>query len=488
MAEENNPNNPEAPKPESGIMPEVRQELSKVATNPKQSILILAGIILVAGYFVFNFFFSGDNNTTKTEAPTPTPSTIVQPAQDHESAVPPIPQLPEPPKLVEPVESKTKTDDTKKADAPPPLPSLPTTLEATQKDTIPSSLPPGAPIPSKEDDEAKKRKEAKRKAAIVLVSGTVKQKTAEQKAQEAGFKDRGNMSLLLGRGKIIDAVVESSINTDFGGEIRAVVSRDIFSESGKNILIPKGSKIYGTYAADVNGTYGRISVLWQRIDLASGYTLTLEALGMDSLGRKGYQGRVDNKVKEKIANSVLTSAFNILLAEGIDKLVTPVQSAQAATANQALATNISNLAQSISSNTDPTVTDTTKVNQICTQVQAAFTDKTSSAYTTFASTCTTLLASNTAANGTANLNAVMAAVATASTSLAAATATSTTPTQAQTSAKTAFTDITNTVKDIATQAKFNTTISIDQGTPLKIYVNKDYTFPKTALGKLRLLK
>ena len=43
------------------------------------------------------------------------------------------------------------------------------------------------------------------------------------------------MNLVLGRGKILDAIIETAINTDFGGEIRAIISRDIYSEWGKNI-------------------------------------------------------------------------------------------------------------------------------------------------------------------------------------------------------------------------------------------------------------
>jgi len=494
MAEQNTPNNPESAKQESGIIPEVRQELSKVAANPKQSILILAGIILVAGYFVFRFFFSGNDDAPKQEDSTPTPTIVAKPAQDSESATPPIPQLPEPPKLVEPVVTTPKIDDTtKKPDTTPPLPSLPTLVEdttskdsATKDNGTQSTLPPGAPIPNQAEDDASKRKEAKRKANIVLVSGTTPQKTAEQKAQEAVFQARGDMSLLLGRGKIIEAVVESAVNTDFGGEVRAVVSRDVFSESGRNILVPKGSKVYGVYTATVSGTYGRIDVMWQRIDLASGYTLTLDAMGADSLGRKGYQGRVDNKVKEKMTNAVLTSAFNILIAEGIDKLVTPVQTSQAATQSQNDATNISNLAQTISTSTATGTSDALKVQQLCTQIPADITDKTSTAYTTFVSSCSSIQSSS--MTDPQKLAAVMTAVTTASTSLAASTATSTTPTQAQSAAKTAFTDITNTAKDIATQHTFTTTVTIDQGTAVKIIVNKDYTFPRSAISKSRRLE
>ena len=62
------------------------------------------------------------------------------------------------------------------------------------------------------------------------------------------------------------------------------------------------------------------------------------------------------------------------------------------------------------------------------------------------------------------------------------------PTQTQNASKQAFTDVTNTVKDMVAQNQFQPTITIDQGTLVKIYVNKDYKFPKAALGKSRLVQ
>ena len=92
-----------------------------------------------------------------------------------------------------------------------------------------------------------------RKSSIVLIAGVLPKKTAEQIEEEANFQNRGNMEFVLGRGKIIDAVLETGINTDFGGEVRAVIGRDVFSESGKMILIPKGSRVFGTYSIGITG-------------------------------------------------------------------------------------------------------------------------------------------------------------------------------------------------------------------------------------------
>ena len=118
-------------------------------------------------------------------------------------------------------------------------------MPESSKDVNLSPANPTLPLDIRsQSDEAKKKLEAKRKSAIVLIAGAPKPKTPEQVEQETDFKQRGDMHLILGRGKMLDAIIESAVNTDFGGEIRAIISRDVYSEWGRNILIPKGSRIF----------------------------------------------------------------------------------------------------------------------------------------------------------------------------------------------------------------------------------------------------
>jgi type IV secretion system protein VirB10 len=266
--------------------PEVEQELSQVATNPKQSMLILVGISAVFLYLFFNLFINGDDSDTKKED-TPIPTDVSKPVQiDTESGIPSIPTLPSPPKLEDPTPPpppETEALPLASEELPELLSGLVLPSNATNNRSAPS-----LPFGNSQDDESRKRMEAKRKSSIVLVAGTPATKTVEQLQQEADFKYRGDMNLVLGRGKMLDATIETAINTDFGGEIRAIISRAVYSEWGKNILLPKGSRVFGSYAMGIeSGAYGRISIEWTRVDLANGYSLNLSGSGMDSLGKKG---------------------------------------------------------------------------------------------------------------------------------------------------------------------------------------------------------
>jgi type IV secretion system protein VirB10 len=193
------------------------------------------------------------------------------------------------------------------------------------------------------------------------------------------------------------------------------------------------------------------------------------------------QGRVDNKFKERIANSLLSSAFNIAFANALDKVIAPVESSQTATANNAAASQLNNIALAIFN--DTTKNAATKIPLICTQIQAAIPDKTSSAYTTFATVCSGLMIAPPTSNMDQNLTSLMSSVNAAATTLLTTTTTQITPTQAQNASKKAFSDVTDAVKGMIDQQQFTPTITIDQGTPIKIYVTKDYKFPRAAISK-----
>lgn len=474
MAQEENP--------EQGELPEVEQELSQVATNPKQSMMILVGIVCVFIYIFYNFFISSDNSD-KPKDDTPTPTEVAKPVQvSVDSDIPTIPTLPSPPKLEDPTPPPPPPTDTEAlptADSS--LPTLPTDSEIlpTPDPSTAASTQPSLPFGKVQTEEDDKKLEQKRKSAIFLVAGTPPEKTPEQIQQEADFSYRGDMNLILGRGKMLDAIIETAINTDFGGEIRAIIKRDVYSEWGRNILIPKGSRVFGNYATGIDGAYGRIAIEWTRVDLANGYTLNLSGTGADALGRKGNQGRVDNKFRERLSNSIMRSMLNIALANALDTIVKPQASSQAVANQNVQATNIQNTANATF--TQAGLTDQQKRAQICANVLAAITDKTSTAFTQINTACTT----PTGTTDADKLTSLMAAITTASNSLLSNSTTNVQETQAQNASKEAFTDISDTVKTIVEEQEFKPTITIDQGTPVKIYVNKDYKFPKAAISKSR---
>ena len=122
-----------------------------------------------------------------------------------------------------------------------------------------------------------------------------------------------------------------------------------------------------------------------------------------------------------------------------------------------------------------------KFTQICTTVPTAITDKTSTLYTSINTACTTIPVQQASATPAQKLAALVSAITTACTTASQESTASTTPSQTQTASTQAFKDITDVAKELLEKQKFDPTITIDQGTLIKIYVNKDYKFPKAAI-------
>lgn len=478
---------------------EVEQELSEVASNPKQNLVILVGIGLVFLYVFYSFFIASDEDEDKkTSAPVPTaldnPSNV-----DASGNLPSIPTLPSPPKLEDPTlppppPIAPEGDEVPALDLPAPqsanAPNLPTP-QTTTPDLLlpPSDITPSLPDASIDDDQERARIKQKRSSSIVLISGIQQRKTAEELQQETDFKYRGNMNLMLARGKLIEAAIETAVNTDMGGEIRAIVTRDVYSEWGKNILVPKGSKIFGAYTKGIDGSlgYGRIAIAWNRLDLINGYSVNLgnHAVAADDLGRQGVQGRVDNKFKEQFSNAVLRSAFNIALANVLDSIVEPTQNSQEAATQNTQASSIRNIANSATASSENQARSTRE--NVCGQVLVLITDKTSTTFETINKACNDLR-TQTGSTELEKLTSIKNTINAAADGLIQGSVKSSDPTKAQKAAEESFSDISDTVKKMMEQEEFKPTITLDQGTHIKIYVNKDFVFPKEAVGRTRRLR
>lgn len=60
-------------------------------------------------------------------------------------------------------------------------------------------------------------------------------------------------SRMIVQGTLLDGVLETAISTDLPGAIRAVLSQDVLSYDGTNVLLPRGSRLIGHYKARRGG-------------------------------------------------------------------------------------------------------------------------------------------------------------------------------------------------------------------------------------------
>lgn len=107
-------------------------------------------------------------------------------------------------------------------------------------------------------------------------------------------KSPGRYALM--QSTVIPAVLEQDLNSSLPGSIRAVVKSDIYDSFGNGILlIPKYSRLIGTYQADPKPGQERLLAAFQRIVYPNGLSIDIGSQAYDATGRAGLDVTVDNQ-------------------------------------------------------------------------------------------------------------------------------------------------------------------------------------------------
>jgi type IV secretion system protein VirB10 len=150
------------------------------------------------------------------------------------------------------------------------------------------------------------------------IAGTSHQSFAA-KAAEAAAKTAARAQLnpagspyTLRAGTLIPALLITGITSDLPGDIVGQVSRDVYdSRSQRILLIPRGSRLIGTYDNQVAAGQGRLLVAWTRLILPDGRSMQLPGLPLtDTEGNSGAKGTVDNHWRRVFGNALLLSALS----------------------------------------------------------------------------------------------------------------------------------------------------------------------------------
>ena len=101
-----------------------------------------------------------------------------------------------------------------------------------------------------------------------------------------------NPGTTVTQGTLIPAVLETAIDTNVPGYVRAVVSQDVRSFDGTRVLVPRSSRLIGQYQSGIQGGQKRAYVIWTRLIRPDGASVNLAspAIGFD--GTTGLAGKV----------------------------------------------------------------------------------------------------------------------------------------------------------------------------------------------------
>jgi len=116
-----------------------------------------------------------------------------------------------------------------------------------------------------------------------------------------------NPSTTITEGTLIPAILETAINTDVPGFVRAVVSQDVRSFDGKRVLIPRSSRLIGQYQAGVEQGQTRAYVIWTRLIRPDGVSINLGSPATTFDGTTGLEGEVNTHFFKRFGSGLLLS-------------------------------------------------------------------------------------------------------------------------------------------------------------------------------------
>lgn len=123
-----------------------------------------------------------------------------------------------------------------------------------------------------------------------------------------------NPSRTIVQGTLIEAALETAIDTSLPGNVAAMVSHDVWSFDMSQVVIPRGSKLYGRYDNEINVGQKRVLIAWDRIVTTDGQSVNIAAYGTDRMGRSGLPGKVRSHFLQRFGSATLVSVIGALPA------------------------------------------------------------------------------------------------------------------------------------------------------------------------------
>ncbi len=115
---------------------------------------------------------------------------------------------------------------------------------------------------------------------------------------------------LILAGSTLPCVLQTAMSSATPGYVSCLIPRDVLSDSGRVILLEKGTRVMGEYRANLRQGQKRLFVLWTRAVTPTGVAIALNAPAADALGRAGFDGRIDTHFWTRFGAGLLLSAVD----------------------------------------------------------------------------------------------------------------------------------------------------------------------------------
>lgn len=299
---------PEPPKGQAaddGLSPVLERAQSRKpkVKAPDRPFGFYAGVVGIAviGVFVFSSL-SKDRLARAQAAPRPPTPVTATPAAPSPAPPAAAPTEPTPPVAAAPTSDASAGDLSARLHAPAMI------VDIGPPDSAPQAPPAAGQSPAP--------KPAGGQDAKMSAEDRFSERVSQSTADTVLASRLSDTALIAPQGTVVPAILETAINSDLPGFVRAVVSRDVRGFDGSTVLIPRGAKLIGQYKSGVANGQSRAFVVWSRLITPTGVSVDIGSPGADRLGRGGLDGETNTHFFQRFGSSIMLS----VLSAGLDAL------------------------------------------------------------------------------------------------------------------------------------------------------------------------
>lgn len=118
-----------------------------------------------------------------------------------------------------------------------------------------------------------------------------------------------NRDYLITKGTFIECTLETAIRSSTAGMVRCIQTSDVYSDSGRVLLLERGTVYTGEYKSDMAQGQQSLFVLWTEAKTPLGVVVELASPATDSLGRSGVSGFLDTHFWDRFKSAFLFTAI-----------------------------------------------------------------------------------------------------------------------------------------------------------------------------------
>ncbi len=224
-------------------------------------------------------------------------------------------------------------------------------------DTTPKFKPSPTQIDDFQEKLAQKRKGMKAQMGKGILTISAEMEARAKPKKDKDWKDFGygrskentsswpvDMTHVILQGKAIPAVLARSIDSRYSNvPVVAIVESNVYAEEGRNVLIPAGSRVIGSFGGG-GGEDGisKLQISWNRLIRPDGSAFNLAgAQSGDAQGRGGVAAYLDEQLWNKYGTSLLgtlaTSSVAYLMATNDDASSSTADGGTSTTTNKSKA-------------------------------------------------------------------------------------------------------------------------------------------------------